>query len=529
MIAAAVTATAIIDPGRGDPAAADAPAAEETPAADDTGADDDPGIDDTSTEDTDDGSNTDDDGADQSPSTRTTDTRAAEIRDLVETARLSGSLGYDDPIVLVNRAAGTVTSVIRAGENVARGDELYRIDEKPVIALYGESGAWRDLGAGIDPGSDVRQLEENLAALGHDPKWALTIDDKWDAATTAAVKRWEAELGIAENGAIALGEIVFVPGPGLVSRVDAGRGMGVGEGTQMLAYQTHVDTDTISGTRKGNITDLAPVGTAVAAGTELFAVNTNKTYALLGDHVRNDRTLKSGVADGIDIEALEENLTALGHDPDETLTVDRRWDDATTDAVNRWLASLDLDQTGTTTPELFEFVEPDSIVTVHLRAVGDEVDEPFVALEVGRSLRKVVTSISPTDQELVAVGDIVTIILPDGAETDGAIAEIATSASTGEDGSTSIAVEIDPVDPSAIGELVEAPVRVQVERKRTEGVLAVPTASLVGLVQGGHAVEIVQADGTRQLVAVELGEAADGWIALTAGAVSEGDLVVVPR
>ena len=91
------------------------------------------------------------------------------------------------------------------------------------------------------------------------------------------------------------------------------------------------------------------------------------------------------------------------------------------------------------------------------------------------------------------------------------------------------AVEIDPVDPAALGDLVEAPVRLQVERERPEGVLAVPTAALVGLVQGGHAVEIAQPDGTRQLVAVEVGEAADGWIAITAWSVSDGDLVVVPR
>ena len=232
---------------------------------------------------------------------------------------------------------------------------------------------------------------------------------------------------------------------------------------------------------------------------------------------------------GPDIEALETNLVALGHDPDSELEIDQAWDDATTEAVNRWLAAIGRDETGRTTPELFQFVEVGSVVTGHLVAIGDEVDDSEAVLEIGHSQRRVTTTIGANDQDLVTIGDTVAIQLPDGTETPGAIVEIATSASQTGDGGAEIALEIEPLEPAGLGLLVEAPVRIVIERERTDAVLAVPTASLIGLIGGGHAVEVVIADGATQLVAVELGETADGWIQITAGQLSEGDQVVIPR
>ena len=59
-------------------------------------------------------------------------------------------------------------------------------------------------------GEDVRQLERNLRALGHDPG---TVDDDWDSETTAAVKRFQDARGLDEDGTLSRGEIVFRPGP----------------------------------------------------------------------------------------------------------------------------------------------------------------------------------------------------------------------------------------------------------------------------------------------------------------------------
>jgi multidrug efflux pump subunit AcrA (membrane-fusion protein) len=72
-----------------------------------------------------------------------------------------------------------------------------------------------------------------------------------------------------------------------------------------------------------------------------------------------------------------------------------------------------------------------------------------------------------------------------------------------------------------------APVDVAVTTARADDVLAVPVAALLALAEGGYAVEVVDADGTTRLVAVEPGLASDeGDLVEITGDVSEGDVVV---
>ena len=66
--------------------------------------------------------------------------------------------------------------------------------------LYGRLPAWRPLSVGVDDGPDVRQLERNLVALGHDPDRDITVDDHFTRATRAAVRRWQEAAGLEETG-----------------------------------------------------------------------------------------------------------------------------------------------------------------------------------------------------------------------------------------------------------------------------------------------------------------------------------------
>ena len=70
-------------------------------------------------------------------------------------------------------------------------------------------------------GEDIRQLERNLRALGHDPG---TVDDDWDWETTAAVKRFQDARGLDEDGTLSRGEIVFRPGPVRIGEAKAAVG-----------------------------------------------------------------------------------------------------------------------------------------------------------------------------------------------------------------------------------------------------------------------------------------------------------------
>jgi peptidoglycan hydrolase-like protein with peptidoglycan-binding domain len=106
--------------------------------------------------------------------------------------------------------SGTVTSLARAGSLVTRGEALYRLDGDPIVLMYGSTPAYRALQSGVSDGPDVRELEQNLAALGFDPG---TVDDTFDSATAAAVGDWQESLGLDVTGSVELGRIVFLPGP----------------------------------------------------------------------------------------------------------------------------------------------------------------------------------------------------------------------------------------------------------------------------------------------------------------------------
>ena len=154
--------------------------------------------------------------------------------DLVARVDVDGTLGYADQRSVVNQLQGTLTEVAPAGSVVERGQTLYRVDNRPVPLLYGDLPAWRRLAADTGDGPDVRQLEQNLVALGIVSEKELTADDTWTSATTAAVKMWQKSLGVEQTGAIELGQIVFLPGAARIGEVKAETGSPVGPPAPVL-------------------------------------------------------------------------------------------------------------------------------------------------------------------------------------------------------------------------------------------------------------------------------------------------------
>ena len=149
---------------------------------------------------------------------------AVARRDLVARTDVDGTLGYAGEMRVAGQLQGIVTAVPKAGAVVERGQPLYWVDNRPVLLLYGDLPAWRRLAAGMADGPDVRQLEANLVALGHATEAELTVDDKFTAATTAAVKRWQKAAGVEETGVLEPGQAVFQPGAFRVADVKAEKG-----------------------------------------------------------------------------------------------------------------------------------------------------------------------------------------------------------------------------------------------------------------------------------------------------------------
>ena len=166
-------------------------------------------------------------------------------RDLVATDTESGTLSYADSQTVYNRVTGTVTWLPTIGQTVSFGQTLYKVDNAPVILFNGDVPAYRSLSEGVSDGPDVKELEQNLRALGYDPNHDMTIDDTFDWATAAAVERWQAALGETQTGTVTLGQVVFLPGTQRITAVDtvlgsngSSAGAGSGSGTGSSARTT---------------------------------------------------------------------------------------------------------------------------------------------------------------------------------------------------------------------------------------------------------------------------------------------------
>ena len=163
-----------------------------------------------------------------------TATATVERRDLVQHETVSGTLAYADAVTSYAQAPGTVTALRKPGTVVERGQALYWLDGKPVTLMYGSVPMWRPLDASSDDGPDIRQLERNLVELGYDPDRNIGIDDAWRSATTAAVKRWQEDVGLAETGAVELGQIAFLRGQRRIGQQLATLGASLQPGVEVL-------------------------------------------------------------------------------------------------------------------------------------------------------------------------------------------------------------------------------------------------------------------------------------------------------
>jgi peptidoglycan hydrolase-like protein with peptidoglycan-binding domain len=180
-----------------------------------------------------------DDAATPRAATSSVSTAKVERRDLVDRETIDGTLTYAGAAPLLASAGGTLTAAPEPGAVVRRGHALYSVDGEPAAwLLYGPLPAWRDFAPGMADGEDVRQLERNLRALGHDPDGEMTVDREWTWATTAAVLRFQDARGLTEDGVLARGEVVFRSGPARVGEVRATVGQALSPGAQIAELST---------------------------------------------------------------------------------------------------------------------------------------------------------------------------------------------------------------------------------------------------------------------------------------------------
>jgi hypothetical protein len=240
------------------------------------------------------------------------------------------------------------------------------------------------------------------------------------------------------------------------------------------------------------------------------------------------RTLDEGLT-GADVTQLNHDLVALGYADSSDISA-LGWDYfswETAYGVEQLESALGVSSPPGSLPLGSVVFEPGAIrVTNVLGSLGGPGAGPVLA---ATSEQHVVTILLSTSQESeVAVGDAVTVTLPDNASTAGTVSSVGTVAS-GNAANATIQVTVTLTHPSVAGTLDQAPVTVYITTASAGNALAVPVGALLAQSSGGYAVETIGAGNTRRLVPVTVGIFDDdsGLVQVT-GALTPGEHVVVP-
>jgi HlyD family secretion protein len=322
-----------------------------------------------------------------------------------------------------------------------------------------------------------------------------------------------------------------------------------------LTYRARSDGSPYSVTNRarGTYTQLPAVGQVISQGHVLYRVNDSPLVLLYGSTPAY-RTLSAG-ATGPDVVELNADLVALEYANSAQLSPrSASFGLATTTAVEKLQAALGVTQNGTLTLGQAVF-EPTAVrVTTVSAQPGGSAQTGETVLQATSTTRQVQVALDAAQQTSVAVGDKVSITLPDNQTTPGvvssvgAVATCPSSSGSGGSGSSSaapgtdtcssansgsstptITVDVTPSHPAATGTWDQAPVQIGITTASVPNALVVPVTALLAQSTGGYAVEVVAAGARNHRVPVSLGlfDDADGLVAVTGSGLAAGQEVVV--
>jgi hypothetical protein len=302
-----------------------------------------------------------------------------------------------------------------------------------------------------------------------------------------------------------------------------------------LSEQTSVDgtlgyagSYTVSGAGGGTLTSLPSVGQVIRQGQVLYKTDLTDPAVLLYGSLPDWRPLDEGVT-GADVTQLNHDLVNLGYANSADISA-LGWDYyswETQAGVEALQSAAGISSPSGSLAARSVVFEPQAIrVTSLLGSLGNPAAGPLLAATSDQHVVSI--ALTTSDEQEVAVGDTVSITLPDGASTPGKISSVGTVAS-GSGSSATVPVTVTLTDPSAAESLDQAPVTVEITASSVSNVLAVPVAALLAQSSGGYAVEVTGPDNTRRLVPVTVGifDDASSLVQVT-GNLTPGQLVVVP-
>jgi hypothetical protein len=282
----------------------------------------------------------------------------------------------------------------------------------------------------------------------------------------------------------------------------------------------------------GTYTRLPDAGDNVDCGDVLYRVDARPVLLLCGS-TPTYRSLSEGDS-GPDVTELNANLVHLGYATRARLDPLDHFSSETASALEKLQSKLGEDQTGSLKLGQVVFL-PESVRIATLTGeLGGTAQPGAQVAQATSDTVEVQLALDPSQQDEVKTGNRVQITLPGNTSVTGKVDRLGRVAQVTEGQNGAAAAAFIPAyisldDPAKARGLDKAPVHVEITTKGVENALSVPVTAIFGRSGGGFAVELVRAEGRRELVAVKLGlfDTAGGRVQVE-GDLRVGDRVVVP-
>lgn len=440
-----------------------------------------------------------------------------EERELSTDLTLRGDALYDDPVSVaiettdLGGPAIVTGQVPEVGDLVEAGQVVMEVAGRPVIVLPGELPVYRTLRVGSS-GPDVTQLKDALHELG------LGVgnrdSDVFDADTAAAVDALYREAGyappVAEEGAdealsaaregLRMAEEAYAQAQAEVNRAAGG---------PPRSERLRLDTAVARAERAVQLAVPEGAEAVTQAREELALVRAEREEALATPDTSAERAARDAAAS-----AVEDAAQALAEARNSALTPLPAAEVVYVDTLPRRIDSV-------------------------LVRRGDTVSGE--ALTISGATLQVLASVSSADAALVPEGTKAYFSVGD-AQIEATVAEArkpsARPDAEGDDGGggggggdrNELVLVPDEITEEQRAEIVGSNVRVTIPLESTGGeVLTVPVAALTAGAGGESRVEVNRGGQHTEIVVVETGLTADGYVEVSGEGLAAGDLVVVGR
>jgi hypothetical protein len=476
-------------------------------------------------------------------------------QNLSSQTQLSATLGYDGSYSIPVPSGTSVEDVTQAQETVTQDQQTLSADEQTAS----DASSAADQAIAADQ-TDVAIGQSTLSA----DQASEYQDCAGSGASSAACTQAAQKVSTDQSDLSQADQQLSTAQSSASLDHDQNQAKVQSDQTKLASDQATLASDQATEVNPGTTyTALPSVGDVIKEDGPVYSLNDEPVPLLYGANPAY-RAFYVGMSDGADVGALTADLIALGYGAD--LSQSNHFSTATAAAVKRWQSALELSATGEVLLGAAVF-EPGPIrVTSVTTSVGESIGGGGggsggggggsggggsggggsggggAVLTATSTTRQVSISLDASDQSEVAVGDKVTITLPNNESTPGVISSVGTvattapsSSSTSSAGSGSsnptISVLVNPTDPSATGRWDQASVNVTITTGTVTNALVVPVAALRAQPSGAYAVEVVGADNIHHLVAVGLGlfDDADGLVQVTGTSMVAGQQVVVPK